>query len=114
MSIFDSIMGSIDSLDDSLSSLDLSDVASAAGKTLTSGSSTAKNSSVNTYDMLERMDRLSKNNISNLGQSYSVQNMKATRSDPLASVDPETINQQWLQRLNRYSSIPQAQGAKGK
>lgn len=98
-------MGNISSFGDSLGNLDFSSVAGTALKAVSGAKNGSVNQGASSFDMLERMDRNSKNNIQNLGQPYYAQNMRATKGEPTASVDPEAINQQWLARLHRYSQI---------
>jgi hypothetical protein len=45
---------------------------------------------------------------------YGPQSFQAGKSQQTPSANPEVINQQWLQRLSRYSTMPQFEGARAK
>ncbi len=107
MSIFDDVIGSASSFADA--------AFSAAGL----GSDSSKSSSEAYYKESTQISR--ENRILNLLQSGKMQmpyrqgdEFVASKSKPADQVDSESVNQQWLQRLSRYASIPQVQGAKEK
>lgn len=118
MSIFDSIINDVSSLGDSLGGLSFSDIAGAGLKAASSkkGDDAATVAETNMLT-LESMDRKSKSGIQTFGQPYGVTGFKASKTEPVGSVDPEVINQAWLRRLDRYRQIAGETafpGAKGK
>lgn len=98
MSIFDSIINSVSSLGDSLDGFDW---IGAAGTALKGSGKSSDDSMSNSYSMLA----LSKKLYQNTDMPYSTNGMKASKSQPLASVDPDEIQNAWLRRLGRYSQI---------
>lgn len=103
MSIFDSIINDVSSLGDSLGDLDFSNVGRAALSAMNSNKQSSGDSSAAAYNMLSRLETKTQ-------QPYSVGGMRASKSDPVASVDPKQLEAEWLRRLDRYTSIAQTTG----
>ncbi len=105
MSIFDSVIGDTQSFSDALLSVGEGAVSSATS----TSSDSAANSEYRALRLQNMLDRGQMSNPYQQGREFT-----ASKSKPTEQVDSENINQQWLQRLNRYSSIPQVQGARAK
>ncbi len=105
-SIFDSISGDIQDFGSALSGL-------LSGTGAVKGSSTQdlNNSALTSSFLMER--RLS-TGVSPLNANPYPGEYKVTPGQQSQQVDSETVNKQWLQRLNLYSQMPQVEGAKRK
>lgn len=103
MSIFDGIMGDIQDFSSALAG-SLENVGGEKTKS-------SNNSSNEEYRMLSLEQRLNRNMNQ---QPYGPNSFQAGKSQPAPQVNSEVINQQWLQRLSKYSTIPQVEGAQGK
>ncbi len=104
MSIFDSIMGDMSSFSDALLSVGANEVE----KSTKPSKNTSETSSLYAANLLSR---------GQMSLPYRQgDEFVASKSKPAEQTDPETINQQWLRRLNRYAEIatPTSSGARAK
>lgn len=105
-SIFAPVIGSMTSFGDALSGL--------LGNT-TAKQSDAGSSAVNQYYQEARSLQLENRlQMNRTNSPYGPQSFQAGKGQMAPSVDMEGIQNQWLQRLNRYSNMPVYEGGKAK
>lgn len=112
MSIFDSIVGSLSSFGDALST----DFNLKNGLKSTSYGNQIANASgeQGTNALYRSMLLESRLSMGRTEQPYPAYSFRAGQSQPAPTANPDEINQQWLQRLSRYSQMPTYEGGRAK
>lgn len=112
MSIFDSIVGSLSSFGDAIAQnapQSLSAAYSKSGETAAAKAYYQENSQAGRESRILNMLRMG-----DTSQPYPSYSFRAGQSQPAPTANPDEINQQWLQRLSRYSQMPVYEGGRAK